>query len=162
MPRRLDKISQGSPMDRNWRTINDAIAAIQTLTDRVENLKAAAAELRTRPRDQSAGGGGTCVRYKIKTVSTNKVVCNTYDGTTTGSTDIDVAFPTKLRGSAPSAGAEIRPAYAVNDEIFAIEAEGETGVSSVTWIDLNVDARRWMVSREVCTDGAAETLWLGV
>jgi hypothetical protein len=56
----------------------------------------------------------------------------------------------------------VRPAYTAGEEIYATEPTGGTGVAGCAWLDLNVDGRRWAVSRQVCTDGAAETLYFTV
>jgi hypothetical protein len=110
----------------------------------------------------NTGGGGKAQRYKIQSTATNYVVAKTWDGTNLGGTNVNIAIPTKLRGSAPVSGAAIRPAYAAGEEIYATEPTGGTGVAGCAWLDLNVDGRRWAVSRQVCTDGAAETLYFNV
>lgn len=50
----------------------------------------------------SGEGGGTVSAFKVQSVVSESLVCRTFDGTSTGSTDIQVAKPYKLRQSAPN------------------------------------------------------------
>jgi hypothetical protein len=121
-------------------------------------------------------------RFQIRIVLQNYLICRTWDGVTQGSTDVLVARPKNLRttgnvnqrtisvtpdggGAAISAVESITPVYAANDEIYACEPTGGTSLTNgnppheaVTWLDLNVDARTWMLANrvyEVCVNGVA-------
>lgn len=98
----------------------------------------------------SGGGGSAAFPYVVKSVQAEVLTCRTYDGQHTGSTDVYIAKPFKLRETAPnsvtidgntitysgwnwnlqartaSIGATsklevITPRYLVNDVIWAIE-----------------------------------------
>jgi chitodextrinase len=103
--------------------------------------------------------GGTVTRYKIVSVQTNYLTCNPYDASGTVDTweTVYVAKPPALRDAdgernrtvgSSTVVEEIRTNYAANDDIYAIESSVPTGVvdgssESVTWLDMNVDARNW-------------------
>ena len=92
--------------------------------------------------------------YKIVSVSSDYVTCNTWDGTTAGSDAIKIAIPPELRTEPTLAGdetAEIYPGYAVDGIIWATPTNF-TGVTDADLIDLNVDARRWRISTDGCDD----------
>lgn len=111
--------------------------------------------------EASSGSGVAGQRYKITAVNTDYLTCRTYDGSTTGGTDIYVAYPDELRGSAPITNAEIRKPYAVNDEIWAIEPDGGTGQATATdWIDINCDARKWCMELDVCISNVTYQFWI--
>jgi hypothetical protein len=59
----------------------------------------------------------------------------------------------------------VSPAYAINDEIWAIKPEGGTGIFvdsvELEWIDANVDGRHYRFPRravEVCVAGVARNM----
>jgi len=104
-------------------------------------------------------------RFQLQSISADHLVCKTYDGTTVGDTNINVAKPPQLRESntahdghtfdtfvggvqrtADSTEVQvIVPNYVALDEIYAIrDLRGGTGVTDAPeWLDLNVDARAW-------------------
>lgn len=107
-------------------------------------------------------------RCKITQISSDYLLCVTLNssGQSTGEL-LRVARPPKLRGSqtrtltleeGPPLGTvdeEIRPSYAINDEIDAGKPDGKTNVpfegQPLEWIDLNVDGRAWhTIRRKVC------------
>jgi hypothetical protein len=45
------------------------------------------------------------------------------------------------------------PDYRVNDEIYVADTGEDTGVTDVTYIDINTDARRWLTETEGCDSG---------
>lgn len=129
-------------------------------------------------RRSSAGSPSvSATRMRIKSIGQNSYTCRTWDGTTEGSSDITVAKPPEMRGISSetldsvsisydydgdttyttrtaswSGGSEdqgIVPRFASsNTEIWATQPDGGTGVSSVTWIDINVAARAWAAMPE--------------
>jgi tRNA1(Val) A37 N6-methylase TrmN6 len=54
------KLKDGAPVSRNWRTVNALIEQVNTLNSQVNTLRAAVAELRRRPRDVGAFDVVTC------------------------------------------------------------------------------------------------------
>lgn len=101
------------------------------------------------------GGGGGVVAMKIKSVSTAYLTCRSWDGTTEGGTDVLVAKPPALR-AAPSRDAAVLldPPYEAGDVIYAAAAD-YSGVSGCDLVDLNVDARQWLVLTEGCDETGA-------
>jgi hypothetical protein len=125
---------------------------------------------------QAGAWGVERARFRVKTIQNDYLVCRTYDGTTEGSEDINVAKPWDLRrtpfhgvavngitctySSAIARSATngsvtesqvITPPYFANCEIWAFKAVG--GGTSVTvssdtlvWQDMNVSGRAWAVS----------------
>jgi hypothetical protein len=109
--------------------------------------------------------------YRYKSQSGDYVVCRTWDGTTEGGSDVNIAKPMKLRNSITSAVIDavtvtysypttvtrvatisattenqvIVPRYIVNDLIFAVDSSGGTAISGTLQdkIDMNVDGRAW-------------------
>jgi hypothetical protein len=112
-------------------------------------------------------------RFKVVSVHTDYLTCNTYDGTTTGTEDIYVAMPWDLRRTpfdgqtvnsvaytyssdtarVATSGSRktvqrITDPYFAGCEIWAFRATGggtSVTVSSdgLTWQDMNVSGRRW-------------------
>lgn len=121
------------------------------------------------------GSGVPTARFKVQSVHTDYLTCRTYDGTTTGTEDINVAMPWDLRrtpfhgltvnGITYTYSSDIQrsatngtttethvitPPYFTNCEIWAFRAVG--GGTSVTvssdglvWQDMNVSGRAWAV-----------------
>lgn len=117
-------------------------------------------------------------RFRVKSIENDYLVCRTYDGTTEGADDINVAKPWDLRrtpfhgvavngitctySSAIARSATngtttesqvITPPYFVNCEIWAFVASGGgTGVTvsseQLVWQDVNVSGRAWAVVEE--------------
>ena len=92
-------------------------------------------------------------QFRFKSIADDHIVCRTWDGATEGGADVLVAKPPVLRGDGETRTVngedqDVFPPYAVNDLIYAIKPRGGTGLSSVLWQDINVDARRWSA---VCT-----------
>lgn len=61
--------------------------------------------------------------------------------------------PLSLSTVADSIREEVDRPYVVGQEIYAMEPTGGTGVTGATWLDLNIEARRWRAVRtqiEVC------------
>ena len=113
----------------------------------------------------------TRMRVKDHTTNNDYLVCRTWDGTTEGDVDIDVAKPFQLRhivanydglttltttdAQTVTAGDGVTTetwavnlAYFVDCEIYAVKVpKGGTGDATATeWMDLNVDGRKWGVS----------------
>lgn len=110
--------------------------------------------------------------YRYKSQAGDYIICRTWNGTTEGGSDVEIAKPMKLRNSIVSAVIDgvtvtytyggtfmtrvatiaattedqvIVPRYLVNDLIFAIDSAGGTAISGALKdkIDLNVDGRAW-------------------
>ena len=125
--------------------------------------------------EPGAAWGVERARFKVQSINTDYLTCRTYDGTTTGSTDIYVAMPWDLRRT-PFHGATVNgvtytyssniqrsatdgtntethvitPPYFANCEIWAFRAVGGgTGVTvssaGLVWQDMNVSGRAWAV-----------------
>ncbi len=122
------------------------------------------------------GGGGSSKPqpHRFKSMGADHIVCRTWDGTTEGSTDVNIAKPPALwfsvasetlrgtpitytaynttnqsRTATRASGSEtqlITRAYEVNDIIWAISCKTFVTVASVelTLQDNNVNARAWM------------------
>lgn len=168
---------------------------------RISNLTVGTLSNRDDFIEDSSEGGATVQRFKITSITNNDyLVCRTWDGTTLGGTDVNVAKPYQLRRNPfhnktisgityvytagnpqrrtlthagltpPNAASEefITPAYAVDDNILAVEPGGgvTTGgfsstLAGATWEDINHNGRVWLppyVVLEVCVNGAARKM----
>lgn len=126
----------------------------------------------SRPLAAALAGGARVTRLRFHSEENDYIICHSWDGTTEGSTAINVAKPWKLRHDADNyadvtslsttsadevdvddgGGGEdeetwvVTPSYQADDEIYALRVPG-TGVtvSSVELglIDLNIDGRAW-------------------
>jgi hypothetical protein len=124
--------------------------------------------------DFEGGGGGGVGMYRVKSVQADYLTCRSWDGTDDGITDVLIAKPMKLRNPATetidalgvsytytdtqtrlaaSSGFDsekhkVRPAYAVNDVIYAAKCATDVTLAA-DHLDLNVDARKWQAIPQV-------------
>lgn len=114
----------------------------------------------------AAGGGppgesATVKMFKIQSSGhgDNHIQCKEWNGTSEVGSSLPIAKPTLLReGVKPTShdsAHTITLPYSTGDILFAIEPADGTGVSGVTWIDLNVDARMWGYELKFCDTGVA-------
>ena len=96
---------------------------------------------------------------RVKQELDNYVVCRTWNGAQEGSVDVAVAKPVELRGwtatrTLNGIDETIKPAYGVNELVYAVRVYNGTGVSddasnTIYWLDTNNAGRRWA---EACTE----------
>jgi hypothetical protein len=80
------------------------------------------------------------------------VTCKEWTGSAETGSALSVAKPFALRiAQQPSEDHFTMRPYADGEIVFAVEPAGGTGVSNVTWLDLNVDARAWAATFQVCS-----------
>ena len=112
---------------------------------------------------QKEAADGTLDATSINVAKPRMLRLTTFNGVTIGSwsyTGTKTQRTAKYAGTNVAGGIQngdswietLDPVYAAATEIFASEADGETGVTvasvRATWIDLNVDARRWVAQRD--------------
>jgi translation elongation factor EF-G len=111
------------------------------------------------PQPATTEGATVSVKmFKIQTSGDGdeKLTCKEWTGTAETGSSLYVAKPTLLRlGKRPGLTHVTTPAYAAGDIIIAVEPTGGTGITSVTWLDLNVDARGWGYELKFCNSGVA-------
>lgn len=165
------RASNGTPADTQR-----AIAEICARLTRLNILPSQTIEYRSTSAGfalevkRSFGGGRTGApptkRLSIFAILTNTISCHPF--TVAGAIDTTVSYAvakppvlrtadqTRNRSEGLGTIAEaIDPPYAIGDYIFACEV-GDTGVATVPWIDLNVDARHWapqFKTTRVCENG---------
>lgn len=127
------------------------------------------------------GAAGVVKRAKITALNTDSLSCSLWDNLAEDFTglSVEVAKPYELRSIASRAewgvswsysyasGYQERTRtatgfaatkqrvftpYAVNDEIFVVDTGEATGVTDCTYIDLNLDKRRWLTETKGCND----------
>ena len=109
-----------------------------------------------------ASSGTVAVKmFKVQTSGgadgADYLTCKEWDGSAEVGSTLSVARPPWLRSaSRPSSGHATTPAYSDGAIVFAVQPSGGTGVSSVAWIDLNVDARGWGYELQFCESGVAK------
>lgn len=81
-------------------------------------------------------------------------------GTVSGSS-VKVLLPPYLHTTRkPDSSALIKPEYSTGDVIYCVAIS--KGADDETYIDLNLDARRWSVQIQFCENGVARSYWLSV
>ena len=87
-------------------------------------------------------------------------------GTVSGAS-VKVLLPPYLHTTAPNgltrkpdSSARIKPEYKINDIIYCVAIS--KGADDETYIDLNLDARRWSVEIQFCENGVSRSYWLSV
>jgi len=81
-------------------------------------------------------------------------------GTVSGAS-VKVLLPPYLHATRkPDSSALIKPEYKINDIIYCVAIS--KGADDETYIDLNLDARRWSVEIQFCENGVSRSYWLPV
>ena len=60
----------------------------------------------------------------------------------------------------PSSESYIRPAYEVGDIIYCVKVSSSGSPNAESFIDLNVDARRWCVAVSYCQNDVTNRYWI--
>lgn len=97
----LKKIKAGEDSRLNWKTINQCVDHLSSLTRADADRRLAIAELR-RIRKDSGSGTAEVGMFLLKEVHGDYLTCHTWDGSTEGSTDIYIAKDPALRRSVTS------------------------------------------------------------
>ena len=98
----------------------------------------------------SRPAGSSVQRFVIVSESDDTLSCKAIDAQGNQSDDeTTIAKPWELRGATATKTdsgdtANIDPAYDAGGSIAAVVISGGTGISGVTYLDLNVDARAWV------------------
>ena len=80
---------------------------------------------------------------------------------TAGGTNVKVLLPPYLHTTRkPDPSALIKPDYKLGDIIYCVEIS--KGADDETYLDLNLDARRWSVQIQFCQNGVSVSYWLSV
>jgi hypothetical protein len=153
-------LKPGGDSRGDWRQTN-TLALNQGAMDQRLGKALADIERLKRTRRGGAGGGAEVKMFKIQSTGhgDNHVQCKEWDGSAEVGSSLPVAKPTLLReGVKPDSHDDahtITLPYSTGDIIFAVEPADGTGVSGVTWLDLNVDARMWGYELKFCDSGVA-------
>lgn len=133
-------------------------------------LPAIRAEDRAEKQPESHGFDGPPARpqrFRFKSGDDNHIVCREWDGTNEGDADVLIALSYHARKSVVGTGytytdfqtrtrdgdsrpEALFPAFTLNDEIFAVQVDGGTGVQvsseELTWLLLHPVFWQWICS----------------